>query len=375
MRRRQVVWWILALAASFAIPLSSPWVGVLRDALESRLGGRYVTVLAIGLAAVGVAAFGVAVGSIRTRRARRYGLLAVALVLILLQPLLWHQGIRRVDLVERVHLVEYAGVGFLYLLALRSRVRDAALPVLAVLAAGYVGVADETIQWLSPARVGDIRDVLLNGWAGAIGAAFALALAPPRGLELRPEPSSLAAVRRSATLLLVIGAALFSQVGVGTVIHDPEAGAFVSHFAPVQLLRARDRRVALWSTAPPAPPRPLGREDPFLSEAGFHKAVRDRAAVQEEPARHGSKTASSSAGTRPTWRCARSKPGRPTAGRPSGGRRCRRRCAAAALWHPGRTAARSSPTASCRYPGACCGRSSWWSRPGCGAAVGGSSAG
>ena len=279
MRRRQVVWRILALAAAFAIPLSSPWVGVLRDALESRLGGRYVTVLAIGLAAVGVAAFGVAVGSIRTRRARRYGLLAVALVLILLQPLLWHQGIRRVDLVERVHLVEYAGVGFLYLLALRSRVRDAALPVLAVLAAGYVGVADETIQWLSPARVGDIRDVLLNGWAGAIGAAFALALAPPSGLELRPKPSSVAAVRRSATLLLVIGAALFSQVGVGTVIHDPEAGAFVSHFAPVELLRARDRRVALWSTAPPAPPRPLGREDPFLSEAGFHKAVRDRAAV------------------------------------------------------------------------------------------------
>ena len=63
------------------------------------------------------------------------------------------------------------------------------------------------------------------------------------------------------------------------MIHDPEAGAFVSHLAPAELLRARDRRAALWSTAPPAPPRPLGREDPFLSEAGFHKAVRDRAAA------------------------------------------------------------------------------------------------
>ena len=187
MRRRQVVWWILALAASFAIPSSSPWVGVLRDAVEARLGGRYVTVLAIGLAAVGVAAFGVAVASIKTRRARRYGLLAVALGLILLQPLLWRQGIRRVDLVERVHLVEYAGVGFLYLLALRSRVRDAALPVLAVLAAAYVGVADETIQWLSPVRVGDIRDVLLNGWAGAIGAPFALALVAAERLRAAAE--------------------------------------------------------------------------------------------------------------------------------------------------------------------------------------------
>lgn len=283
MGRRRASWWTLALGASFVIPFSSPWLGVLRDGLEARLGGRYVSVLAIGLAVVGVVALGVAVASIRTRRARRYGLLALAVGLVVLQPLLWGQGMRRVDLVERVHLVEYAGLAFLYLLALRDRVRDAALPVLAILAAVLVGVADETIQWLSSARVGDIRDVLLNGWAGAIGALFALALVSPSGFGLRPGPASIRAVRRLALVVLLSGAALFSRVGVGTVIEDPQAGAFVSHFAPTDLLDVRDRRAALWSSAPPEPPHPLRREDPFLSEAGFHKAARDEAAAHARP--------------------------------------------------------------------------------------------
>jgi len=277
--RRQAAWWAAALAASFAVPISSPWVGVLRDVAEARLGGRYLSVLAFGLGAVAVTALAIAVASIRTRRLPRYALLLLVVALTGLQPLLWGQGIRRVDLVERVHLVEYSGIAFLYFLALRSRVRDGALPILAVLAATYVGVADETIQWLSSMRVGDIRDVLLNGWAGAIGAAFALALALPGDFRWRPEPSSLGAIRRSATLLLLVGAALFSHIGVGTVIHDPRAGAFVSHFDAAGLLRARDQRAVLWASSPPAAPAPLVREDPFLSEAGFHKATRDRAAA------------------------------------------------------------------------------------------------
>lgn len=283
MRRRRsprnALWWALALGASAAVPLSSPWLGLLRDGLARLLGGHYADALAIGLAAVGIAALAVAVASIRTRRAERYGLLILALALVALQPLLWNQGIRRVDLVERIHLVEYAGIAGLYLLALRPRVRDLALPVLATLAAGLVGVADETIQWLSPARVGDIRDVLLDGWAGAIGALFVLALVAPEGLERRPGARSVRATRRLALVLLLAGAALFSRVGVGTMIHDPRAGAFVSESAPAELLRTRDARAREWALAPPGPLHPLGLEDGFLTEAGFHKAVRDQAAT------------------------------------------------------------------------------------------------
>ncbi len=279
MVRRQEGWWIAALAASVAVPVASPWLGTARALLETRLGGSYADALAIGLIAVGGAAFVVAVASIRTRRAVRYGLLAAALALVALETLLWGEGIRRIDLVERVHLVEYAAIALLYSKAFEARVRDFALPLLAILAATLVGMADETIQSISPVRVGDMRDVLLNGWAAAIGALFALALAPPRHFALRPRPASVRALRRLALVVLVAGAALFSRIGVGTVIHDPRAGVFVSTYRPAELLEVRDERARRWRTAPPGPFRPLGLQDDFLTEAGFHKATRDRAAA------------------------------------------------------------------------------------------------
>jgi len=277
-RWRSALRWTPALVTSVLIPLASPWLGPLRGAIEARLGGHYADVLEIALVAIALAGFGTVVASIRDHRLPRYGLLALALVLVVLQVLFWGHGNRRVDMVERVHLVEYALVVALYYAALRPRFRDPALPVLAVLAGTLVGVADETVQWLSAVRVGELRDVALDAWAAVIGALVVVALAPPASFQWRPAPSSIRAVRRLALVTLLACAALFDQIGVGVEIDDPAAGSFVSRYAPADLLAASELRAARWPrTPPPHPLRPLDREDPFLTEAGSHALVRNLA--------------------------------------------------------------------------------------------------
>jgi hypothetical protein len=64
---------------------------------------------------------------------------------------------------ERVHFLEYGVLGFLVLQATGRRM---ALSLAFVI---LVGVADEFIQLLLPNRVGDLRDVVMNGAGGAFG--------------------------------------------------------------------------------------------------------------------------------------------------------------------------------------------------------------
>jgi VanZ family protein len=268
------------LALSVAAPLAAPWLGELRKLIEDHLGDWYVRGLALALAAVGLAAFAGAAASIRRHRALRYTLLALALALVTAQVLLWNRGGVRVQLVERVHLVEYGLLGFLWVEVLRHRVRDALLPVLALLATVLVGVADEWVQWATPVRAGDVQDALLNGWGGVIGTLFGLALVPPRRFVLRPAAPTVRAVRGLGLAVLVAAGGLVEVANRGVVIHDPGAGTFVSAYAPGELLRARDARSRGWSPRAPGEFRPLSFEDRFLSEAGAHAAERNRAVTR-----------------------------------------------------------------------------------------------
>jgi hypothetical protein len=100
--------------------------------------------------------------------------------------------------VEAVHVVEYGVLGLLALRALAYRARDAWLAPSAALLALSVGTLDEALQWLTPARVWDLRDITVNGLAGA-GAPLLLAFG------VRPawaqQPASARGARRFVALL------------------------------------------------------------------------------------------------------------------------------------------------------------------------------
>lgn len=277
--------WVPALAASVGAVVGAPWLGELREAVQGHLGSAYADTLAYSLAGIGVLAFAGAAASIRRDRALRYALLLLALGLVVAQVLLWQRGSREVQLVERIHLVEYGLIAFLWVNVLRARFRDGALPVLALLVTVAVGVADEWVQWATPVRVGDVQDVLLNGWAGSIGVLFGMALIPPPRFDLGPAASTLRTVRMVGLVVLVGAAGLFDAANQGAVIRDPAAGSFVSVYQPDELLRAAEDRARRWAREPPGPLRPLALEDRFLSEAGAHLAARNGALNADRPVR------------------------------------------------------------------------------------------
>lgn len=86
-------------------------------------------------------------------------------------------------LAERVHFVEYGLLALLAVWALATRGRSRGIYPAAVLITYLAGVGDETIQWLLPNRVGEWRDLVLNGASGLL-AIWGLAMVwRPEGLD------------------------------------------------------------------------------------------------------------------------------------------------------------------------------------------------
>ena len=80
---------------------------------------------------------------------------------------------------EAVHLLEYGALGIAAHRALRFRVGDAWIHLAAALVGAAVGLLDEGIQWLTPSRHWDLRDLGINA-ASAAGVQFGLAFATQR---------------------------------------------------------------------------------------------------------------------------------------------------------------------------------------------------
>ena len=70
---------------------------------------------------------------------------------------------------ERLHFVEYGLLGMAIERVLRPHIRDMGRPFVGMLSVYFFGMGDEIIQWLLSNRHGEIIDVFLNGWGGALG--------------------------------------------------------------------------------------------------------------------------------------------------------------------------------------------------------------
>jgi hypothetical protein len=259
----------LAVAASIVVVLGAPYTGQIRGAIQDALPGQYR--LIIGGIVIGVVAIAVisALLRIREQRASRYGLLATAIGGGALYAWATATGNANVDVVERFHLVEYGALTWLYYRAWHQR-GDITSLVFPALAAFTVGIGDEGLQWLVPARVGELHDVLLNAVSIACGLVFSLGLAPVRAGNWWPEPRGRRSLAMFTSFVIVALAAFFHAVHLGHEIDDPQTGDFLSRYSAEELLAASRGRRFRWQSAPPRELHRMSIEDHYLAEGVWH---------------------------------------------------------------------------------------------------------
>jgi hypothetical protein len=267
---------LLACAVSAVVVLSAPFNRDIRDFIRTNFPNKFVVVVASVVGVTIALAIVAALVRIRDRRVLRYGAIASALALGVSYSLWNAVGIAETDAVERFHFVEFGLITLLFYRAWR-RVGDASLFVLPVLASVVVGTVEEWVQWFIPGRVGDVRDVFLNGVAIVCGLLFSLGLDPPAKLSLRLERGSLRRIGGVSSFVVLVFAAFVYTVHVGVENHDPEAGTFRSRYDSATLAALSKDRAEQWKGVPLlARPKSLSREDQYQSEGHLHVTERNR---------------------------------------------------------------------------------------------------
>jgi hypothetical protein len=267
----------VALAASILVVLGAPYTGQIRGAIQDALPGQYrliiggTVVVAVAIAVVS------ALLRIRELRATRYGLLAIAVGGGALYAWATATGNANVDVVERFHLVEYGALTWLYYRAWHER-GDITSLVFPALAAFTVGIFDEGLQWLVPARVGELHDVLLNAASIACGVIFSLGLAPVRTASWWPGRRGRRSLAVFTSAVIVALSAFFHTVHLGHEIDDPQTGVFLSRYSVEELRAASRDRAARWQSAPPRELYRTSIEDHYLAEGVWHVQRRNEVA-------------------------------------------------------------------------------------------------
>jgi hypothetical protein len=266
-----------ATAASVALVLSAPYVGVVRSQIRSAFPGQFGLIINGVVAIALLAALGSALTRIRSRRLPRYGAIALALAAAAAYSYATDSPDPAVRAVEHFHFVEYGLITFLYFRAWRRQLDFSAL-ALPLLAAFVVGIADEAVQWFIPARVGELKDVWLNGVAIGCGLLFGAGFDPPSPFRFGWRPGSLRMVANGLAVAVVALAAFVQLVHVGVEIRDSAIGAFGSRFTAARLASLGAERAEAWTRMPPTtrPPR-LSREDQYMTEGLQHVQARNSA--------------------------------------------------------------------------------------------------
>lgn len=259
----------LAIVASIVVTAGAPYTGQIRGAIQDALPGQYRLIIGgIVLVALALAVL-LALLRIKERRLLRYGLLALAIGSAGLYAFATATGNANVDVVERFHLVEYGALTWLYYRAWHAR-GDTSSLVFPVLATFMVGIFDEGLQWLVPARVGELHDVLLNAVSIGCGLVFSLGLEPLQFGRWLPDRPGRRALAMFASVTIVALAAFFHAVHLGYEIKDPQAGDFFSRYSADQLLASAQDRAVRWQTAPPRELHRTSIEDHYLAEGVWH---------------------------------------------------------------------------------------------------------
>ncbi len=277
-----------SLLLTLGIAALAPYVGVLRQSLFAAFPMGALLFLGGALLATGGMTLTFAFWRIRSRRLPRFlGLLATIL-------LVWGQNFGfgttdiEVNIIEKLHIVEYGLLAWLlYRALLRGTAEgsakttatatcgDLSLLILPLLGVCLAGTLDETVQMLVATRTGDVHDIALDVYSGACGVLFALSLEPPQRFRWRLGQKPWIWAGAAAA---VLGVGLFvSRAHLGYMIDDPEIGQFRSWHQRDELLRLQGQRAVQWRLKPPGQnPSPWRLEDRYLTEAGWHSGHRQR---------------------------------------------------------------------------------------------------
>lgn len=265
-----------ALLLAFLIIGTSPIMGQLRDFFFAAFPGQALRAIAVVLVVLVSALFLLALWRIREYRKLRYGGLLLVFALLFLQVVGLGRGIAQVDIVERIHVLEYGTLAALVFWGIKRRAKPASWPELAlypIFAATLSGVLDESAQLLFQLRIADFRDVLLNAFAALVGVLFAASLAPPTSWA--SGRSALPGVLRFLALTLLGLGVFLVKAHFGYEINDPELGRFRSWHSADELRQAAKARLERWSVSPPDGHNPWARKDLYLDEAARHAGFRN----------------------------------------------------------------------------------------------------
>ncbi|MCA1650487.1 MAG: VanZ family protein, partial [Acidobacteria bacterium] len=260
---------VLATTVAALLVLSAPFIGQIRTSIRTAFPGQFVAIVGIVVGVAVVAGIVAALIRIRDCRALRYGTIAAALVIGIAYSASLGTGNPEVDAVERFHFVEYGLITLLFYRAWRP-VNDGSVFVLPVLAGIVVGTLEEWVQWFIPARIGEVRDVVLNCVAIACGLLFSIGLDPPERLSLTLRRGSLRRIGVAFVLATLVFALFFHAVHLGYAVSSGEGITFRSRYGRDELKRIAAERAVSWKGQELAAPPRLSREDQYMSEGLWH---------------------------------------------------------------------------------------------------------
>ena len=148
-----------------------------------------------------------------------------------------------------------------------------------MLAGLIVGTCEEWLQWFIPGRIGDMRDVFLNGAAIVSGLLFSIGVDPPAGMSSGARQGLLRRIGVAAAVAAVVFALFVSSVHLGVEVVDPEAGTFRSRYDAATLIELSRARTDAWrvnlTADAAAKPEPRGP----VSERGTSARCRTQSSV------------------------------------------------------------------------------------------------
>jgi VanZ family protein len=258
-----------------ALVMAAPFIGEIRRAILGRFPGHFVLIVG-GTVAIAVgAAVLAALARIRDRRPWRYAAIGLALGLAGGYAFVTRTGDPQVDAVERFHFVEYGVITLLFYRAWRPAA-DLSVPALTVLSGLLVGTLEEWFQWFIPGRVGEVRDVFLNGAAIAAGLIFSVALDPPAGSTRGLKPASLRRIGMFGAVVVLVFAAFFQCVHLGFLVTERH-WRFRSAYTGAELDALSADRANRWRGRSVERPARLSAEDQYMTEGHWHVAHRNDA--------------------------------------------------------------------------------------------------
>lgn len=161
-KEREVISWFYAFFWAGLTFVTVPYVGMAVNFVVDLWGIGFFTYSVVALVTL-AAAYSLFLVYRRLTLWSGFWLIGVA-ALIIYQALVLAGG----SAVEAVHYIQYGTLSLLLFRAFSHRVRDYSIYVAVTLTAAFAGMIDETIQWLTPDRFFDTRDVWLNFKAAAL---------------------------------------------------------------------------------------------------------------------------------------------------------------------------------------------------------------